>query len=202
MDISDVKSKPWQGHTFGAATGIQTFGEPGKEYDLEIGHAWKLVSNFYTQNLTNAFTTVAIGTEDLISSTIKAFDIVAMTDILKLLYANEITSNVNKNINTILDGLLQTTSNNVLNEKVVGVYSSIPEVKSVVTEYYLAEKIFIIFTSSSVYVDELMDNLITKEIELLNEFPEETFSFRYIPYISDNLFKSQLSDKAKILFGG
>jgi hypothetical protein len=203
MSLPNFEIKAWSDPTFGSAGVIQKFGDPDKDHEFNILQIWRLFTNMYhKQMVSKDLAAPHFDIQGSYASRVEIKDNPIWIDILKTAITSELSSNVYPSVRLQLDLLFPTTRNVALEEDVVKEFSSIPEVKSIIAEISSIETIFIVFISSSIYDDDLMDSLLTKEIEILERFAKNTFSFRYLPFVSQDFRNNQLSSRAKILFGG
>lgn len=78
-------------------------------------------------------------------------------------------------------------------------YKYIPEVKAIYIDEYLEEKTINIFLSIRHYNDDLMENLIKKELNISKIYPKIVATYNYIPNLIDNRYDI-IGEKSKLIF--
>jgi hypothetical protein len=79
-------------------------------------------------------------------------------------------------------------------------YSEIPDVDAVYQDADEGLTTFWVFTANEQYDDALMDTLISREIEVLDEFPDADLSFKYIPVVFCEKSTDLVSKDATLIF--
>lgn len=217
MSMAEIAIKSWSGSTKGAADDIEKFGEPSSTLENAILRAHHRLSNlFLDRSFTNDLGAVPLEfhgaatlfseLQDFTNTTVSyrtvrqkrqnAFFVDLMSNLAEFDLPDSELSDLKARL------AAYKAVSNTLEESIVARYSSISPVRLIVTESYRKEKIFVVVFNSETYDEDLMDSLLDAEIELLEKFPAQLFSFRYIPFGSEHLENFQVPDLGKVLFRG
>ncbi|MGD0877788.1 MAG: hypothetical protein ABSA01_06540 [Anaerolineales bacterium] len=144
-------------------------------------------------------------------SLLREFSETSVTDIAKLLWEAQnstfaISEQLSRGIFEFIQNLNLYNYTSVLQketifeQEVVKTFSDIFELKVIYLERNQSTFSFKIFIMSKAYNDSLMDRLLDRELNLLQNFPNISMEFQYIPYHQDPVKVGAISEFAKQIF--
>jgi hypothetical protein len=87
-----------------------------------------------------------------------------------------------------------------LERVVLSEFAAISDVIKIYVEIYLSEVIFTVFIGNNSYDDQIMDLLLSKELQVLARFPTVPISFHYLPFGSEFKTRYFVSGEGKLIF--
>lgn len=88
----------------------------------------------------------------------------------------------------------------VKDRKVISVFAHIAEVQSVFRDRVRDGLVYWIFTANSEYDSGLMDELIFRELRVIDTFGDEGISFRFVPSIASATRREVVGEHATLIF--
>ena len=90
----------------------------------------------------------------------------------------------------------------VLEQAIVSEFGVLSDVAMIYIEKFRSEFIFKIFVRADSYNDELMDLLLEREFDLLEQYSDLLMTFHYLPHTMAASAKGFVSETAKLIFRG